>query len=139
MSRQRCRDCEELLTKENRTMKSVSKKGKQYFLNRCKPCIAEADTLLRDLKKKHPKPPSGTPCACCGRIAVLHCDHDHGPVKYFRGWICQLCNSSLGGLGDSEEGLRQALDYLERARPNARSRSPSDNKPNDTDRNGTTH
>ena len=36
-------------------------------------------------------------------------------------------------LGDSEAGLRQALAYLERARPKSRSRSPGDNKTHDND------
>ena len=50
MARQTCRDCGDLLTEQNRTMKSVSKKGKQYYLNKCKPCIVEADILLRTIK-----------------------------------------------------------------------------------------
>ena len=133
MARQTCRDCGDLLTEQNRTMKSVSKKGKTSYLNRCRSCITESENLLRRLKKEHPKPPSGTPCPCCGRIAVLHCDHDHGPEKFFRGWICQPCNSGLGLLGDSEAGLRQALAYLERARLKNRSRSPCNNKTDDTD------
>ena len=136
MSRHTCRDCGEIMTSENRVMKSVSKKGKQYYLNRCKTCITDSETLLRRLKKEHPNPPTGTPCACCKRIDKLFCDHDHGPDKFFRGWICRLCNASLGGLGDSEAGLRQALAYLERARTNARSTSPHHNKTNDTDHNG---
>ena len=133
MARTTCRDCGDLLTEENRTMKSVSKKGKQYYLNRCKTCITEADILLRRLKKEHPKPPSGTPCQCCGRIAVLHCDHDHGPEKFFRGWICMTCNASIGMLGDSEAGLRRALRYLERSRPKERSRSPPEHKIHESD------
>ena len=133
MARQTCRDCGDLLTEENRIMKSVSKKGKQYYLNRCRPCIVEAEALLRRLKKENPKPPSGTGCACCGRIAVLHCDHDHGPEKKIRGWICRQCNSGLGLLGDSEAGLRQALAYLQQARLKSRSRSPCNNKNDDAD------
>ena len=116
MARQTCRDCGDLLTEENRTMKSVSKKGKQYYLNRCKPCIVEADSILRTLKKQNPQPAAGTPCACCGRIDKLFCDHDHATGK-FRAWICRNCNSGIGLLGDSEAGLRQALAYLERVRP----------------------
>ena len=135
MARETCRDCGDMLTEQSRTMKSVSKKGKQYYLNRCKPCISDADTLLRRYKRAYPKPPSGSPCACCGKIAILHCDHDHSDGKSFRGWICQQCNSGLGLLGDSEAGLRQALAYLERVRLKSRSRSPCDNKTNDTDQN----
>ena len=119
MSRSTCRDCGNLLTEENRVMKSVSKKGKQYYLNRSKPCIVEAEILLRNIKKKNPQPAAGTPCACCGGIDKLFCDHDHAS-KEFRAFICRSCNSGLGLLGDSEAGLRQALAYL--ARTNVRSR-----------------
>ena len=122
-----CKDCGDVLAPDNRVMKSVSKKGKQYYLSRCKPCIAESDTLLRRLRKQNPHPPAGTPCACCGRIDKLFCDHDHATGK-FRAWICRQCNSGIGLLGDSEAGLRQALAYLEQARTKSRSRSPIENK-----------
>ena len=115
MARQTCRDCGDVLNDQNRTMKSVSKKGKQYYLSRCRPCLAESDTLLRMLKKQHPMPPPGSPCECCGRIDKLFCDHSHSTGK-FRAWICRNCNSGIGLLGDSEAGLRQALAYLERVR-----------------------
>ena len=124
-----CRDCGEILTQQNRTMKSVSKKGKQYYLNRCKTCISESDSLLRSLKKQNPQP-TDRKCACCGRIDKLFCDHDHSTGS-FRAWICRQCNSGIGLLGDSEAGLRQALAYLERARPKSRSRSPHNNKNDD--------
>ena len=132
MARVCCRDCGKVLTEENRVMKSVSKKGKQYYLNRCKPCIVEAEVLLRTLKKQHPQPQSGTPCACCKRIDKLFCDHDHATGK-FRSYICRQCNSGIGLLGDSEQGLRQALAYLERARPKERSRSPPEHKIHESD------
>ena len=109
MARSTCRDCGEILTQDNRVMKSVSKKGKQYHLNRCKPCIVEADILLRNLKKQNPQPAAGTPCACCNRIDKLFCDHDHATGK-FCSWICRNCNSGIGLLGDSEAGLK--LKYL---------------------------
>ena len=132
MARSTCRDCANLLTEENLVMKSVSKKGKQYYLNRCKPCIVEAEILLRMLKKNNPQPVAGTPCACCNRIDKLFCDHDHATGK-FRAWICRNCNSGIGLLGDSEAGLKQALTYLERTRSISRSRSPCDNKTHDSD------
>ena len=132
MARSTCRDCGNLLTEETRVMKSVSKKGKQYYLNRCKPCIAEADILLRNIKKQNPQPQSGTPCACCNRIDKLCCEHDQATGK-FRAWICRNCNSGIGLLGDCPEGLNQALAYLERTRSNSRSRTPHDNKTHDND------
>ena len=111
-------------------MKSVSKKEKQYYLNRCRPCIKEADVLLRALKKSNPQPAAETPCACCGRIDKLFCDHDHATGN-FRARNCRNCNSAIGLWCDGEARLRQALAYLERARLKSRSRSPSDSKTHD--------
>ena len=138
MSHSTCGQCGDLMTIDNRVKKSVSKSGKQYYMSRCHTCIDESETILRKLKKEHPQPSAGTPCACCKRIDKLFCDHDHS-TKEFRSWICRNCNSGIGLLGDSEAGLRQALAYLERARPKSRSRSPSDNKTNDADQTGTIH
>ena len=141
MSQSTCGQCGDLMTPDNRVKKSVSKRGKQYYKSRCRTCIDESETILRQLKKENHQPSAGTPCDCCKRIDKLFCDHDHATGE-FRNWICRRCNSGIGLLGDSEEGLRQALEYLERARPKSRPRSPSDNKTNDSndaDQNGTTH
>ena len=43
------------------------------------------------------------------KTAVDHC-HDTGKV---RGLLCGTCNTGLGGLKDSPELLRKALEYLE--------------------------
>ena len=67
------------------------------------------------LKKHHPQPPEGTPCQCCGRIAPLQLDHDHATGAY-RGYLCKLCNISIGGLQDSIEGVSRALAYLAAAK-----------------------
>ena len=61
-------------------------------------------------------PPAGTPCACCGRVDKLFCDHCHASGA-FRGYICRTCNSGLGQLGDSVPGLERALAYLRSAAP----------------------
>ena len=127
-----CKECGELLTQDNRLKSGVSINGKQYYMARCKPCKSEGDSILYRLKKEHPMPPPGTPCQCCGRIDKLFYDHDH-VTKTFRGMCCRTCNCGIGMLGDSEAGLRQALAYLERARPKSRSRSPIDNKTHDND------
>ena len=137
MPQNTCGDCGEIMTVHNRVKNSVSKRGKQYYMSRCRNCIDESETILRQLKKENPQPPAGTPCQCCFRIDRLFCDYDHATGK-FRNWICRNCNSGIALLGDSEEGLRQALAYHERAREKSRSRSPSDNKTDDTDQNGAT-
>jgi hypothetical protein len=56
-------------------------------------------------------------CAIChqppnkGSLVVDHC-HDSGKV---RGLLCISCNRSIGGLGDSVEGVMRAVRYLEAA------------------------
>lgn len=56
-------------------------------------------------------------CECCGGRpngkGTLHLDHDHKTGK-FRGWLCYLCNTGLGKLGDDREGLMKAMVYLEK-------------------------
>ena len=59
-------------------------------------------------------------CGICGimeedlgrRLAVDHC-HETGRV---RGVLCHACNTALGKLGDNEEGVLRALDYLRRVK-----------------------
>lgn len=61
-------------------------------------------------------------CAICskketvkgGRLSV---DHDHITGKV-RGLLCTLCNTALGKLGDSIEGLQKAIDYLKKHKGN---------------------
>jgi hypothetical protein len=61
--------------------------------------------------------PKTTKCECCDQPrngkGQLHLDHDHGR-DVFRGWLCMRCNVGIGMLGDSAEGVRRALCYLER-------------------------
>ena len=45
---------------------------------------------------------------------ALHNDHDHVTGK-FRGWLCVDCNTGIGKLGDTIEGLEAAIKYLKKA------------------------
>jgi hypothetical protein len=49
-----------------------------------------------------------------GNRTNLHVDHDHN-TGLFRGVLCQCCNTSIGKLGDSVEGLQRAIDYLNKS------------------------
>ena len=42
----------------------------------------------------------------------LQLDHLHG-TAIFRGWLCRNCNTAMGNLGDTLEGMLQAAIYLE--------------------------
>lgn len=56
-------------------------------------------------------------CACCGkpmdteRLRSMHVDHDHA-TGAIRGVIHAPCNTGLGRLGDSPEGIMRALVYV---------------------------
>lgn len=55
-------------------------------------------------------------CGCCRKKAEtsrsLVVDHGHGTGGKIRGLLCYSCNSGIGLLGDTEEGVQRALDYL---------------------------
>ncbi len=52
-------------------------------------------------------------CGCCGKTprTALVVDHIHGTTSA-RGLLCQSCNTGIGKLGDTIEGLERALRYL---------------------------
>lgn len=66
----------------------------------------------------YPKPMNKR-CESCHRECLgagaqgLHGDHDP-ETEYFRGWLCFHCNTGIGKLGDSVQGLQEALNYLMR-------------------------
>ena len=59
-------------------------------------------------------------CKCCskpieflGRGGSNACvDHRENPFK-IRGILCSECNLGIGKLGDTPEGIKKALEYLE--------------------------
>lgn len=54
-------------------------------------------------------------CECCGCPLVdPNLDHCH-KTGMFRGWLCGNCNRALGLAGDTVEGVRKLLAYIERA------------------------
>lgn len=62
--------------------------------------------------------PEPSLCECCGGVSNrkfgMHLDHCHISGA-FRGWLCASCNTGMGSLGDSIDGLMNAVRYLERA------------------------
>ena len=113
VSRKLCVECGKMLDSTTGYVNSKSQRtGKLYLNSACKPCHNHRTRVVHKLRKMHPHPPAGTPCECCGRVSKLFLDHCHDSGK-FRGFVCRECNSSIGLMGDSVEGVRKALTYLE--------------------------
>ena len=123
----KCRICKEYKMVTTEFHKCSSEKiinGKVYpivYRSECKKCrriggkahSSAAKKLMKQLNMTRPKTP--IPCHCCKKVTKrLTFDHDHTTNK-FRGWLCYQCNSAIGNLGDSIEGLTRALEYLKRA------------------------
>lgn len=78
--------------------------------SRCKECIKKQSKIRSGLHKI--APPKPKVCECCKQIPIKWClDHDHKTNK-IRGWICDSCNTGLGKLGDTVDGVEKALNYL---------------------------
>lgn len=93
----------------------ITGKGKQFYSPRCRPCANKRDKTTRDVKRT--APPVTSNCECCGvdfstvsskNIHMDHCD----VTSTFRGWLCIKCNLGIGFLGDTTEGVANALTYL---------------------------
>jgi len=52
-------------------------------------------------------------CEICGAEENLCYDHDH-TTGAFRGVLCRTCNTAIGTLGDTIQGLNMAILYLKR-------------------------
>ena len=55
-------------------------------------------------------------CGVCRKaidLTTKRVDHCHS-TGYVRGLLCWNCNTALGKLGDTEEGVQRALSYLQR-------------------------
>jgi|APSaa5957512535_1039671.scaffolds.fasta_scaffold101146_2 hypothetical protein len=79
---------------------------------RCRVCIKKHSSIRRKLYKTAPPKPSV--CESCGNSSNRMClDHDY-MTHEFRGWLCDMCNTGIGQLGDDIPGIKKALNYLER-------------------------
>ena len=94
--------------------------GSVFRKHQCKNCRKTIATQRRKLSKQVSiSAYIGKKCAICQNLlskkgyrrAVI--DHDHETGK-LRGVLCNNCNTGMGKLGDSVEGLRRAIDYLSR-------------------------
>jgi len=117
-----CSKCyKELPLTEEFFSKNVSTNtgGNKYFRPECKECNKKRNKGQKEAYKLagEPKYPAiGTPCDNCKRTDMkLVFDHDHETLEH-RGWLCENCNQGLGRLGDTEESLQRALNYLKKSK-----------------------
>jgi len=105
----------------------VEKSSEKFYPTKttqhCKKCIKEAanakNKIVRTMFGKgdtrqvlKANAPVGAPCECCGKpMSAPNFDHCH-KTNTFRGWLCMECNTSIGKLGDTLEGVMNAVRYL---------------------------
>ena len=112
--------------------KFVKDKGSKYgYRNLCLRCAQvrnNAHAGMKDWKTNHQTNKrygvdvktykrlmsSSDCCQICSKKENLCYDHDHDTMK-FRGVLCRSCNSAIGHLGDTVEGLEKAVNYLKEA------------------------
>ena len=108
---QECKECHRILPLTAFTSGSLRSDGAYYLKKLCRECQTEMEAEKREVRKN--APPKSEVCDCCHEKNNLEMDHIHGTL-IFRGWLCTKCNSGIGSLGDTLEGLLQAAVYLEK-------------------------
>jgi hypothetical protein len=107
---QECKECHKTLPLIAFTT-STLRSDEAYFLKKvCRECSTTLAAERWAIKKN--APPEPKKCDCCHKNKKLEIDHIHGTTKV-RGWLCRNCNSGVGILEDTLEGVLQAAIYLE--------------------------
>ena len=108
---QECKECNKLLPLIAFTTQVLRSDGAWYLKKICRQCHTVNKKEIYAVKKNAtPKPER---CACCHKkTKKLDLDHIHGSTT-FRGWLCRACNTGMGKLGDTLEGVLQGAIYLE--------------------------
>ena len=82
------------------------------FDSRCRNCKNSQARLRAAWKKGNPPPPPGSVCPLCEKPRDMFvADHCH-LTNEMRGYICSMCNTSMGGFNDSPEFLERAARWI---------------------------
>ena len=104
-----CRTCHQEKPRSDFPQHSHGYDGRD---SRCRDCKNEAARLRKALRQQHECPPPGE-CPLCHRHTtkwvIDHCHHS----KQARGYICDSCNTALGGFRDDPDIIRRALAWVE--------------------------
>jgi len=106
-----CKECHKILPTMAFGTHTMRSNGAYSLLGICRECKTTVGAESRSVRKN--APPKPDLCKCCHRKKILQIDHLHG-TTIFRGWVCRNCNTGIGSLGDTLEGVLRAAIYLEK-------------------------
>jgi len=106
----KCSKCQRTLPVTAFSPHCTNSNGIYRLSTQCRRCVSS--TVLETKKVRRKAPPAPSHCDCCHKKTKLQLDHLHGTTT-FRGWLCRNCNTGMGVLGDTLEGVLQAAIYLE--------------------------
>ena len=118
-----CRKCqqEKSIFEFQKNQKSIA--GKVVRRGECKECRSWKRSIpvheKLSYEKSHPVPSIGEPffCPVCEHTFIRQfpndvvLDHNHKTGE-IRGWICRMCNNSMGMMEDDVNILRRAINWL---------------------------
>ena len=106
-----CKECRRTLPVAAFTTHTLRADGAWYLEKTCRECKTIIRLEQRTVRKNAPPIPDR--CDCCHTNKKLQVDHIHGTI-IFRGWVCSKCNTGIGSLGDTLEGVLRSAIYLEK-------------------------
>ena len=101
--RKKCKQCGEIKTLD--LFKVERKRCTDGTSNTCKKCYSRNQTVTHKIREdaKNSGKPLPDFCECCGKylpdFTDVHADHIRSTEEH-RGWLCAVCNRSIGMLGD---------------------------------------
>ena len=108
---QECKECHRILPLGAFTTHDLRADGVYHVRKICRECHTTIHGEQVAARKN--APPKSEVCDCCHENKKLEIDHTHGTTNV-RGWLCTKCNSGIGALGDTLEGVLRAAVYLEK-------------------------
>jgi hypothetical protein len=119
-----CRRCQKTLSIFDFEKNQRSVRGKISRRGECKACRSGKKPMKSaeraEFETNNPPPPLNVPFSCpiCQKTftrqftndVVLDHNHHTGAI---RGWICRMCNNSMGMMEDDVEILKRAIKWLE--------------------------
>jgi len=109
--KQECKECHKILPLTAFTTHTPRSDGAYYLRKICRECHTIIYREQVAARKNAPLKPDN--CDNCHKNKKLEIDHIHGTTKV-RGWVCRNCNTGIGALGDTLEGVLQTAVYLEK-------------------------